>query len=476
MTRPGERAVGALTVADDGPRGGEPAHGLLELVAGAGPRDPDEPVEPALGGEHRARGDDDAAALGLGDDGGAERGRAARTTAPARRSAAGTATRAGARRPPRPARRAARAAGPGARRGSARGSASRWSARAARAPARRGRGRPGPGSAGPSGRGAPGSSPGAGRPRSDLLALPIVIVSGAYAANGRGICLALERERLVRLVDHGDRAGARAGGRRTPRAARRSSGGRSGSGSRGSGRPAAARSGAGWRRRRRGPSRRGRPGAGTSRAPAVPDRLGGVGVDRRLDEHPVAGPGERLRHDRGRGQRARRDHDLLGRRSAGRARRTSPRSRACSRGQPGREVAVPAEVRRQLGRAPRRRRRRGPGGAEAAAQLRSIASVVAGPGQQRPVVGAAPAARHAGEGARAPAAPRRTRRRAARRTPGSPWSGETPRASVSSRSLGSRVSSAIRPSPIRSAQARRPGRRTPGSGRSRRPGWPRGRH
>ena len=53
--------------------------------------------------------------------------------------------------------------------------------------------------------------------------------------------LALERQRLVGLVDDRDGVRRDAGARRTPRAARRSSGGRSGSGSRGSGTPASAR-------------------------------------------------------------------------------------------------------------------------------------------------------------------------------------------------------------------------------------------
>ena len=135
--------------------------------------------------------------------GGAEAapGPGARTRARARRSGPGRSTRAAARRPRRPGRRAARAAGPGGRRGS----------------------RPGPRAAATSAScsitGAPRSrvtrawvsrsiwsrgariQPTRSPPQKALLALPTVIVSGAYAANGRGISCPSRAQLTVGLVD-----------------------------------------------------------------------------------------------------------------------------------------------------------------------------------------------------------------------------------------------------------------------------------
>ena len=54
ITRAGGAGCVAAASADRGPGGGEPVDGLLELVDGAGPGDPHEAVEAALGGEHRA--------------------------------------------------------------------------------------------------------------------------------------------------------------------------------------------------------------------------------------------------------------------------------------------------------------------------------------------------------------------------------------------------------------------------------------
>ena len=53
-------------------------------------------------------------------------------------------------------------------------------------------------------------------PQNDLLALPIVIASWAWAANGRGIVgQPVERQRLVGLVDDGDACGRGASARRS---------------------------------------------------------------------------------------------------------------------------------------------------------------------------------------------------------------------------------------------------------------------
>ena len=79
----------------------------------------------------------------------------------------------------------------------------------------------------------------------------------------------------------------------------------------------------------------------------VPQRLGRVGVHRRLDLHPLARGGEGLRHDRDGAQCARGHHDLAG---VGRQppRVVRRRDRLLERRQPGGVVAVPGEVGRQV--------------------------------------------------------------------------------------------------------------------------------
>ncbi len=148
------------------------------------------------------------------------------------------------------------------------------------------------------------------------------------------------------------------------------------------------------------------PALGVDRAagdPGAPlaDRLRRVRVDRRLHQHPLARTGQRLRDDRGRRQSARRHHDLVGvgRQPAGVVRRGDG---LLQPGEPGGEVAVPAEVRRQLGRGLGvRRREPGRRGGGRAVQVDRL--VVAGAGEQRAVVGPGPPAGHPGEGARAAA-------------------------------------------------------------------------
>ena len=210
-------------------------------------------------------------------------------------------------------------------------------------------------------------------PQKLLLALPIVIAPGEYAANGPRHLLALQRQRLVRLVDDRHGAGAaQVGGVRLALGVGHQQAGGVLEVRDQVGQPRAPSAAAPRRTASRSqPS--GSTGEAPSRAPPVPHRLGRVGVDRRLDQHPVARTGERLGDDRGRGQRAGRDHDLLG---VGRqpARVVGPGDRRLELGQPGREVAVAAEVGRQLGPAASAYAAASRAGREGAAQLRSIAS------------------------------------------------------------------------------------------------------
>ncbi len=130
---------------------------------------------------------------------------------------------------------------------------------------------------------------------------------------------------------------------------------------------------------------------------AVPDRERRVGVAGGVDQHPVARPGEGLRHHRDRRQRAVGDQDLpgVGRQAAlveGR------RDRRLELGHPGREVAMTAQVRRQLGRG--RGVRLGDArrsGGRRAVEVDRV--VVALPRAQGLVAGPGPPARHPGEGA-----------------------------------------------------------------------------
>ena len=170
--------------------------------------------------------------------------------------------------------------------------------------------------------------------------------------------LTLQRERLVRLVDHGDRArGPHVGGVRLPLLVAHQQPGRVLEVGDQVGQP------------RRGLPQRGAHGVevpavrvdGRGREPgaAGAQRLGGVGVDRGLDQHPVAGAGERLGDDRGRRQGARGHHDLARGRSAARARRR------CGRSRPGARAARPGSSRARRGRRaaarpPRRTPRRAP--------------------------------------------------------------------------------------------------------------------
>jgi hypothetical protein len=81
--------------------------------------------------------------------------------------------------------------------------------------------------------------------------------------------------------------------------------------------------------------------------PGAAERGVGVGVARRLHEHALARADQCLGHDHQSRQRARHDQDLVRRR-----RQTARDVRLCDRllqrGQAGREVAVPAEVERQV--------------------------------------------------------------------------------------------------------------------------------
>ena len=126
----------------------------------------------------------------------------------------------------------------------------------------------------------------------------------------------------------------------------------------------------------------------------------GVGVDRRLDQHPVAASGQRLRHDRSAGQRAGGDDHL---RRVGRqpALVEAARDGGLQVGEAGGEVPVPAEVRRQLGhRVGVRARQAGRGHRGGAAEVDAVGVVDRElVGGQRPVPGAGPSAGHQGEGA-----------------------------------------------------------------------------
>ena len=357
--------------------------------------------------------------------------RAARTTARARRRAGGTASRAGARRTAaasrsRCSRRRSRWWAEDLRRGRS-SSRARTSCSSTGAPRSRETRAWVSRSMLPRGaRIQPSRRP----PQKLLLALPRVRVSGANEANGRGIdrpssasaWCASSTTAMVR--ERG------AGGRRTPRAGRRSSGGRWGSGSPGSGRPASARSGAARPRPRRGPSRRDRPGrapAARPRAAAPGWRWGSTG-DSTCTRWPGAGEG--LRHDRDGAQCARGHHDLAG---VGRQppRVVRRRDRLLERRQPGGVVAVPGEVRRQVVH------RGGVRLGQAGRGLRGRAVEVDGvlvprPGEQRPVVGAGPTTRERREGAGATARRGVPRVAPVPRRRGSPWCGR-PRAPRSGR-------------------------------------------
>ncbi|CAM3770305.1 hypothetical protein NOMA109596_10085 [Nocardioides marinus] len=132
----------------------------------------------------------------------------------------------------------------------------------------------------------------------------------------------------------------------------------------------------------------------------VAQRERGVGVDRRLHEHPVAAPGQRLRHDRGARERPGGDDHLGG--VGGQPALLEPAGHlGLQVGEPGGEVPVPTEVRRQLAhrlgvgvREPGRGHRGG------AAEVDPVGvadrELV---GRQGAVAGAGPPAGHPGEGA-----------------------------------------------------------------------------
>ncbi len=209
-----------------------------------------------------------------------------------------------------------------------------------------------------------------------------------------------QRERLVGLVGHDDRAGAGQGRREllALRVGHQVAGGVLEVGDQvGQPRRGLAQGGAervevpavGVDGRRHQPSAR------------VAYGLGRVGIGRRLDHHPVARRGEGLRDDGRGGERPGGHHHLLGdgREAAGVVRRRDPRLQC---GHAEREVARAAEVGGQLlGRALVGLDQPGRGGVRRAVEVDDV--LAAGAGHERPVVRAPLPAGDGGEGARAAA-------------------------------------------------------------------------